>query len=85
MTHAKTADLKKAGEEKYKEGDFPGAFFDTLLAYNFADGGNHAAELVGVGGEMTRLANEMLGLGPVKSADEHVLEFVKGYVGGWAG
>jgi len=61
--------LGQRGEEKLKEGDFGGAFFDLLLAWNFTDGGKHAVK-------QEEMANVWLGL-KGQSVKEALKKYVK--------
>ncbi|KAK3313149.1 hypothetical protein B0H66DRAFT_584878 [Apodospora peruviana] len=63
VTHASSADVQKAGEEKLAQGDFR-AFLDFLRAHNHADGAGNA---------LTGGANELIGL-----PYEDLREVVKG-------
>jgi len=62
-------ELEKAAEDKLAKGDYGGAFFDALLAWNFKDGGVHAVPE----GE---LDNELLGL-KARDVRDVVREYVK--------
>ncbi|KAK0609458.1 hypothetical protein B0T14DRAFT_531977 [Immersiella caudata] len=62
-------ELGRAGEEKLAKGDVWAAFFDLLLAWSFADGGNHAVK-------EDELANTQLGL-KGQSVREAIRKYIK--------
>ncbi|KAK5657550.1 hypothetical protein OQA88_3123 [Cercophora sp. LCS_1] len=55
VTKVRVADLQKAGEDALARGDYGASFVPLLLAWNFADGGNHAIT-------DEQVSNELLGL-----------------------
>ncbi|OIW26650.1 isoflavone reductase [Coniochaeta ligniaria NRRL 30616] len=71
VTHVKTADVEKEGQEKIAKGDYGGAFVGFLHLWAFTDGGNHAVP-------DSETANKLLGLPePQKDVRAAVKEYVQ--------